>query len=175
MSSSSDVEAIVVSDDDGAPLRCRGPNRDFAALLVAADSLDVSGLATDTAAELRRTGGSAEASDHVRLVLGAVHLRWQVADSSPAVRSLALVREVCSCRRTLSELTHWIDYEVVTAIWFDPPLVESSPELPDRGERAQGMRICGTFDVWGRSLAVSNLATSPLRLVYHCMKRRQRD
>ena len=131
---------VVLSDDDGAPpLRRRGPNHDFAALLVAADSLDVHELSTDTAAELRRMGGSAEASDNGRLVLGAVHLRWQVADSSPAGPSLALVREVCSCRRTRSELTHWIDYEVVTAVWFDPPLVESSPELPSIGEMAQGM------------------------------------
>ena len=82
-------------------------------------------------------------------MLGAVHLRWQVADSSPAGPSLALVREVCSCRRTRSELTHWIDYEVVTAVWFDLPLVESFPELPSIGEMAQGMRICSTFDVWG--------------------------
>ena len=148
MTSCSDF--VVLSDDDGAPpLRRRGPNHDFAALLVAADSLDVRELSTDTAAELRRMGGSAEASDNGRLVLGAVHLRWQVADSSPAGPSLALVREVCSCRRTRSELTHWIDYEVVTAVWFDPPLVESSPELPSIGEMAQGMRICGTFDVWG--------------------------
>ena len=94
MSSSSDH--IVLSDDDGAPLRpARRPNRDFAALLVAAD-LDVRGLSTDTAAELRRMGGSADVSDNGRLVLGTVHLRWHISDSSSAGTSLALVREVCS-------------------------------------------------------------------------------
>ncbi len=111
-------------------------------------------------------GNSADVSDNGRLVLGTVHLRWHISDSSSVGTSLALVREVCSCRRTLSDLTHRIDYEVVTAVWFDPPLVESSPELPNIGEGAQGMRICGTM-YGGRSLAVLNLATSPLRLVYH--------
>jgi hypothetical protein len=134
----------VASDGDGVAAIVRRPvSRDLAVILVADDDMKVRGLSKGTRQSLERLGG--KVGD--RQQLGLVHLRWTLASSMPLVGQRGWVRELGGLERTMKQVTHWLDYEVVGSSWFDPPLAEGDarPVLAS----LHGHRCLGQFRVWG--------------------------
>ena len=121
MVESSDSSCNVLSDEDydvAARLRQRA-RRDFAVLLIADDTIDVRNLQAETLAYFNEF-----VHGQGLTVVGMLHLRWDVYSSSEIGldEGVLQARDVARLRkRDMSEVTHWLEYEVMSIQEFNEP------------------------------------------------------
>ena len=145
---SSDSSCNVLSDEDydvAARLRQRA-RRDFAVLLIADDTIDARNLQAETLAYFNEF-----VHGQGLTVVGMLHLRWDVYSSSEIGldEGVLQARDVARLRkRDMSEVTHWLEYEVMSIQEFDEPR-EFGALLPEATDWLNGHRCVGEFRCWG--------------------------